>query len=251
MMQKINDLRQWNLSSTCFQDIFWRFSILLRTFCTTKYNWVWRFFFQNDFMIVKSMQNKRIKCFFIEDIKKFMIFEWKNIFDHNVRFTMLFEMFFYVSQNDRKKIYVLSFIHHVERWCFDHGDIHFWQFLFRIKDFRFNLNEFKIFNRLRIFDYLDWFCRFFVFSRKINRWLIKTNFEKRILMILMNFLEFLIDSSSLKWFDWFKRDFFWKEMFFFVYCFYSFRMRAEFRIKLDDVRFFIIIDVVFTHSWFI
>jgi hypothetical protein len=128
------------------------------------------------------MRSERIECFFIEDIKKFMIFEWKNIFDHSVWFTMFFEMLFYVFQSDRKKIYVLSFIHHVERWYFNHRDIHFWQYLFRVRDFELIKIESEIFNRLRIFDSIDWFCRFcrfFDFSKMINRWLIKINFFSR------------------------------------------------------------------------
>jgi hypothetical protein len=204
------------------------------------------------------MKSKRIECFFIEDIKKFMIFVWKNIFDHSVRFITLFEMLFYVSQNDRKKTYVLSFTHHVERRCFDHCDIHFWQFLFRVKDFRLELNEFKISNRLRIFDSIDWFCRFFVFSKKINRWLIKTNFFSK-----KNFDDFNEFSRVLNRFIEFeviwliqKRFLFERNVLFFVYRFYCsrfylFRMRAEFWEKFDNIRFFVINDVMLSHSWFV
>ncbi len=48
-----------------------------------------------------------------------------------------------------------------------------------------------------------------------------------------------------------KRFLFEMNVFFFVCRFYFFRMRAKLRRKLDDVSFLMIIDFVFTHSWFI
>jgi hypothetical protein len=49
MMQRMIDLRQWNSFSSCFQNIFLRFSILLRIFYTTKYNRIWRFFSKRSY----------------------------------------------------------------------------------------------------------------------------------------------------------------------------------------------------------
>jgi hypothetical protein len=119
--------------------------------------------------------------------------------------------------------------------------------------------ESEISNRLRVFEFIDELRWFFVFSRKTNRfWSIWTSFRKRtFVMIVKNFfefcfVEFLVKMSNLTWFDWFEKDFFSKWMFFFFVChFYSSRMRAKFRRKLDDVRFLMIADFVFTHSWFI
>jgi hypothetical protein len=88
-------------------------------------------------------------------------------------------MFFYVFQNNEKQIYVLSLIYYIERWCFYHRDVHFWQFFFQVKDFELIKIESEIFNRLRIFDFVDWFYWFFVFLKKINRRLIKINFFSR------------------------------------------------------------------------
>ncbi len=130
-------------------------------------------------MIIKTMSNKNIECFFIKNIQKFMIFSWKSVFNHDVQFIMLFKMFFYVFQNNEKQIYVLSLIYYIERWCFYHRDVHFWQFFFQVKDFELIKIESEIFNRLRIFDFVDWFYWFFVFLKKINRRLIKINFFSR------------------------------------------------------------------------
>jgi hypothetical protein len=200
------------------------------------------------------MRNENIKWFFIKNIEKFMIFSWKNVLDHDVRFIMLFEMLFYVFQNDEKQIYVLSFIHHIERWCLYHRDVHFWQFLFRVKDFELIKIESEIFNRFRIFNSIDRFCRFFVFSKKTNRWLIKIMFfskknfndnRKRFSRVLCRIVKFEV--------IWLIQKSFLLEMnvFFFVHRLCFSRIRAKLKIEFDDVRFFMIIDVVFTHSWFI
>jgi hypothetical protein len=123
--------------------------------------------------------------------------------------------------------------------------------------------ESKILNSLRLslkswivfeFSFLltDFVCFLSVQERLIVDWSKLIFFRERILMtIIENFVEFLVESSNLKWFDWLKKDFFSIWMFFFVCCFYFFRMRAKFKIKFDDVRFFMITDVVFTHLWFI
>jgi hypothetical protein len=149
------------------------------------------------------MRDKSVECLFIKDIQKFMIFDWKNVLDHDIRLTMLFEMLFYVFQNDEEQIYVLFLIHHIECWCFYHRDIHYEQrfFLFRIRDFVLSKIESEIFNRFRIFDFVDRFCRFFVFSRKTNRWLIKIKFlskknfdddRKRFSRVLDRVIEFRV-----------------------------------------------------------
>ncbi len=251
--QMMSDLLQWIFSSDCFRDISWRFSISLRTSCIETY--IQRqHFFQYDFMIVRTMRSENIECFFIKDIQKFMIFNWKNVLDHDVRFIMLFKMFFYVFQNNEKQIYVLSLIHYIERWCLYHRDVHFWQFLFRVKDFELIKIESEIFNRFRIFDFVDWFCRFFVFSKKINRWLIRINFFSK-----KNFdndhREFSRVFNRIVKFEviWLiqKRFLFEMNVFFFVCCFYSSRMRAKFKRKFDDIRFVVIIDFVLLHSRFV
>ncbi len=94
---------------------------------------------------------------------------------------MLLEMLFYVFQNNEEQIYVLFFIHYIERWCFYHRDVHHeqWFLFFRIRDFEFIKIESEIFNHFRIFNFIDWFYRFFVFSKKINRWLIRIMFFSR------------------------------------------------------------------------
>jgi hypothetical protein len=124
------------------------------------------------------MRDKNIDCLFIKDIQKFMIFDCKNVLNHDIRFIMLLEMLFYVFQNDEEQIYVLSFTHHIERWCFYHRDVHHEQrfLLFRIRDFELINIESEIFNRFRIFNSIDRFWRFCVFSKKTNRWLIRIKF---------------------------------------------------------------------------
>jgi hypothetical protein len=179
--QMTSDLRWWILFSSYSRDTFWRFWALSRTFCI-KCILENNVLFQYDFMIVETMRDKNIECFFIKDIQEFMIFDWKNVLDHDIWFIMFLEMFLYVFQNDEKQIYVLSLIHHIERWCFYHRDVHHekWFLFFRVKDFELIKIEFEIFNRFRIFNFIDQFCQFFVFSKKINRWLIswliRTNF---------------------------------------------------------------------------
>jgi hypothetical protein len=163
-------------------------------------------------------------------------------------------MLFYVFQNDEEQIYILFLAHHVERRRFDHRDIYFWQFLFRIKDFELIKIESEIFNRLRIFDFIDWFCRFFVFSRKINRWLIRIIFSSK-----KNFSDdrkrFSRVSNRIVKFEivWLiqKRFLLERKVFFFVCRLCSFRMRAESRNEFDDINFFMITDFEFTHSWFV
>jgi hypothetical protein len=127
------------------------------------------------------MRSKNIECFFIKNIQKFMIFDWKNVLDHDIRLIMLFEMLFYVFQNNEEQTYVLSLIHHIERWCFYHRDVHHeqWFLLFRIRDFELIKIESEIFNRFRIFNFIDRFRWFFVFSKKTNRWLIRIKFFSR------------------------------------------------------------------------
>jgi hypothetical protein len=52
-------------------------------------------------------------------------------------------------------------------------------------------------------------------ERLIADWSELSSFRKRTLMtIVRDFLEFLIESSNFVWSDWFKKDFFSKEMFF-------------------------------------
>jgi hypothetical protein len=200
-------------------------------------------------MILKMMRNKNVECLFIKDIQKFMIFDWKNVLNHDIRFTMLLEMLFYVFQNDEEQIYVLFLIHHIERWCFYYRDAHHeqWFFLFWIKDSEFIKIESEIFNCFRIFNFINRFCRFFAFSKKlIADWSELNSFRKRSLMtIVRNFLEFLIESSNFEWFDWFKKDFFSKKMFFSLFD--------------DDVVFFFIFfewvqnseknSMMFVFSW--
>ncbi len=95
-------------------------------------------------------------------------------------------------------------------------------FFFELKILNSLRFESVIFNRFRIFEFIDELRCFFVFSKKTNRfWSIWISFWKRtFVMIVKNFfefcfVEFLMKMSNLTWFDWFKKDFFSKWMFFF------------------------------------
>ncbi len=85
-------------------------------------------------------------------------------------------MLFYVFQNDEEQIYVLSFAHHVECWRFNHRNVDLEQLLIiRVRDFELIKIESEIFNCIEVLWLIDRLRWFFVFWKKINRWLIKFN----------------------------------------------------------------------------
>jgi hypothetical protein len=170
-------------------------------------------------------------------------------------------MFFYVFQNDEKQIYVFLLFIMLKIDAFIIA-----MFITRSDFFSFEL---KILNSLRLslkslivlrssvllIDFVDFlsFRKRLIADWSID-WSKQIFFRERILMTIFSF-EFLIESSNFEWSDWFKKDFFSKEIFFFVrrwrrFRFYSFEMSVKSWKEFNDVRLFMIIDFVFVHSWF-